>query len=29
VVRRIPGQSRQAFVTGWVPTPERIVGEGS
>src|SRR5881409_2404931 len=29
VVRRIPGQSRQPFVTGWVPTTERIVGEGS
>ena len=29
VVRRIPGQSRHPFVTGWVPTPERIVREGS
>ena len=29
VVRRIPGQSRQPFVTGWVPTTERIVSEGS
>jgi len=29
VVGRIPGQSRQPFVTGWVPTPERIVSEGS
>src|SRR4029077_5671484 len=29
VVRRIPGQSRQAFVTGWVPTTERIVSESS
>jgi hypothetical protein len=28
VVRRIPGQSRQPFVTGWVPTTERI-SEGS
>ena len=23
------GQSRQPFVTGWVPTTERIVSEGS
>jgi hypothetical protein len=29
VVRRIPGQSRQPFVTGWVPTTERIVSAGS
>ena len=29
VVRRIPGQSRHSFVTGWVPTTERIVIEGS
>jgi hypothetical protein len=29
VVRRIPGQSRQAFVAGGVPTPERIVSEVS
>ncbi len=29
VVRRIPGQSRQPFVAGWVPTTERIVREGS
>jgi hypothetical protein len=29
VVRRVPGQSRQPFVTGWVPTPERIVSRGS
>jgi hypothetical protein len=29
VVRRIPGQSRQPFVTGCVPTTERIVSEGS
>jgi hypothetical protein len=29
VVRRIPGQPRQPFVTGWVPTTERIVSEGS
>jgi hypothetical protein len=29
VVRRIPGQSRQPFVTGRVPTTERIVSEGS
>jgi hypothetical protein len=28
VVRRIPGQSRQPFVTGWLPTAERIVAEG-
>ncbi|HEY0806960.1 MAG TPA: hypothetical protein VGD84_17950, partial [Pseudonocardiaceae bacterium] len=26
VVRRIPGQARQPFVTGWVPTTERIEG---
>ena len=29
VVRRIPRQSRPPFVTGWVPTTERIVSEGS
>jgi hypothetical protein len=29
VVRRIPGQSRQPFVTGWAPTTERIVSAGS
>jgi len=29
VVGRIPGQSRQPFVTGWLPTIERIVSEGS
>jgi len=29
VVRRIPGQSRQPFVTGWPPTTERIVSEDS
>src|SRR5262245_44016575 len=29
VVRRIPGQSRQPFVTGRVPTTERIVSEGA
>ena len=29
VVRRIPGQSRQPFVAGWVPTTERIVSEDS
>jgi len=28
-VRRIPGQSRQPFVTGRVPATERIVSEGS
>jgi hypothetical protein len=28
-VRRIPGQSRQPFMTGRVPTTERIVSEGS
>src|SRR6266540_5238077 len=28
-VRRIPGQSRQPFMTGWVPTTERIVSAGS
>ncbi len=27
VVRRNPGQSRQPFVTGWLPTTERIVTE--
>ena len=29
VARLIPGQSRQPFVTGWVPANERIVSEGS
>jgi hypothetical protein len=29
VVRRIPGQSRQPFVTGWAPTIERIISERS
>jgi hypothetical protein len=29
VVRCIPGQSCQPFVTGRVPTTERIVSEGS
>ncbi len=29
VVRRIPRHSRQPFVTGWVPTTERIVSEYS
>jgi hypothetical protein len=29
VVRRIPGQSCQTFVTSWVPTTERIVREAS
>jgi hypothetical protein len=29
VVGRVPGQSRQPFVTGRVPTTERIVSEGS
>jgi hypothetical protein len=29
VVRRIPGQSRQPFVTGWLPTTERIVSARS
>jgi len=29
VVRRIPGQSRQPFVTGWLPATERIVSERS
>jgi hypothetical protein len=28
-VRRIPGNTRLPFVTGWVPTTERIVSEGS
>jgi hypothetical protein len=28
-VRRVPGQSRAPFVTGWVPTSQRIVSEGS
>jgi hypothetical protein len=28
VVGRIPGQSRHPFVTGWVPTTERIVSRG-
>jgi hypothetical protein len=27
VVRRIPRPSRQPFVTGWVPTTERIASE--
>jgi hypothetical protein len=29
VVRRIPGQSRQPFLTGWLPITERIVSGGS
>jgi hypothetical protein len=29
MVRGIPGQSRHPFVTGWLPTNERIVGKGS
>jgi len=29
VVRRIPRQSRQPFVTGWLPATERIVSGGS
>ena len=29
VVRRVPGQSRHPFVTGWRPATERIVSEGS
>jgi hypothetical protein len=29
VVRRIPGQSRQPFVTGRLPATERILGQGS
>jgi hypothetical protein len=29
VVRRIPGQSRQPFVTGWVPTTKWIISRGS
>jgi hypothetical protein len=28
VVRRIPRQSRQTFVTCWLPTTERIVSDG-
>jgi hypothetical protein len=27
VVERIPGQSRQPFVTGWVPSTELILSE--
>jgi hypothetical protein len=29
LIRRIPGQSRQPFLTGWLPTTERIVSGGS
>jgi hypothetical protein len=29
VIRRIPGQSRQPFVTGRAPATERIISEGS
>jgi hypothetical protein len=29
VVRRIPWQSRQSFMTGGVPTTERIVSEST
>src|SRR5205085_6837878 len=29
LVRRIPGQPRQPFVSGWVATTERIVSAGS
>jgi len=29
VVRRVPGLSRHPFVTGWLPTAERIVSEAS
>jgi hypothetical protein len=28
VIRRIPGQSRHPFVTGWLPTTERIISPG-
>jgi hypothetical protein len=28
VVRSVPGQSGQPFVTGWAPTTERIVSVG-
>ncbi len=29
LIRRIPGQPRHPFVTGWVPATERLVSEGS
>src|SRR5262249_42175010 len=29
LVRRIPGQTRHPFVTGWAPTTERVVSECS